>query len=275
MLADPNKEIRSQTYSVLEEFLREIRDADTVSYAPIIHVLVQHSASVDKFSRFTAINWLHTLVAHGREQLLPFCAQVLNAVGSSSVAHARDHEITPLTTTPLTRHSPPPTTHASRPCCRDRRPRARTHAAQFASVHTLMHAHTHIIRTPRLHPRRHSRSLRSGGFTCSCESAASRVMQLSAQIWPALFNCLSNPSEEVVRPRHRGPRHMASSTQQVSQPHNAAVSSSTTTTHHHNPLTTHPPVLSRRAAFRPVIRAFIAPLPRGAAFVFAAGTPAS
>ena len=83
MLADPNKEIRSQTYSVLEEFLREIRDADTVSYAPIIHVLVQHSASVDKFSRLTAINWLHTLVAHGREQLLPFCAQVLNAVLSS------------------------------------------------------------------------------------------------------------------------------------------------------------------------------------------------
>lgn len=83
MLADPNKEIRSQTYSVLEDFLREIHDADRVNYAPIVHVLVQHSASQDKFSRLTAINWLHMLVAHGREQLLPFCAQVLNAVLSS------------------------------------------------------------------------------------------------------------------------------------------------------------------------------------------------
>ena len=30
MLADPNKEIRSQTFSVLQEFLREVRDADTI-----------------------------------------------------------------------------------------------------------------------------------------------------------------------------------------------------------------------------------------------------
>ena len=38
MLSDPNKEIRSQTYAVLEEFLREIRDAEAVSYAPILQV---------------------------------------------------------------------------------------------------------------------------------------------------------------------------------------------------------------------------------------------
>lgn len=77
MLADPNKEIRSQTFSVLQEFLREIRDADeAIAYAPIVHVLVQHSASQDKFSRLTAITWLHTFVSHGRGQILPFCAQV-------------------------------------------------------------------------------------------------------------------------------------------------------------------------------------------------------
>ena len=71
--------------------------------------------------------------------------------------------------------------------------------------------------------------------------SASRVMQLSAQIWPALFNCLSNPSEEVVRLDIEALAHMASSTQQVSQPHNAAVSSSptTTTTHHHTTLSPH------------------------------------
>ena len=31
------------------------------------------------------------------------------------------------------------------------------------------------------------------------KKSAPRVMQLSQQIWPALFACLSNPSEEVVR----------------------------------------------------------------------------
>ena len=89
MLADANKEIRQQTFAVLSEFLREIRDADSVSYAPIVHVLVQHSTSQDKFTRLTAITWLHALMSHGREQLLPFCAQVLNAV-LSSLSHTEE-----------------------------------------------------------------------------------------------------------------------------------------------------------------------------------------
>jgi vacuole morphology and inheritance protein 14 len=76
MLADPTKEIRTQTFSVLQEFLQEIRDAESIAYAPIVHVLVQHSASQDKFSRLSAISWLDTFVSHGREQILPFCAQV-------------------------------------------------------------------------------------------------------------------------------------------------------------------------------------------------------
>ena len=88
MLADPNKEIRQQTFSVLQEFLQEIRDAESVAYAPIVHVLVQHSASQDKFSRLSAISWLHTFVSHGREQILPFCAQVRRA--SLSPAAPRD-----------------------------------------------------------------------------------------------------------------------------------------------------------------------------------------
>ena len=44
--------------------------------------------------------------------------------------------------------------------------------------------------------------------------SAARVMQLSVQIWPALFNCLSNPSEEVVRLDIEALAIMASSTQQ-------------------------------------------------------------
>ena len=67
---------RLRASQVLQEFLREIRDADTINYAPIVHVLVQHSSSQDKFSRLTAVTWIHTLISHGREKLLPFAAKV-------------------------------------------------------------------------------------------------------------------------------------------------------------------------------------------------------
>ena len=50
-------------------------------YAPIVHVLVQHSSSLDKFSRLTALNWLHTFIQGGREHIMPFCAQEAGDVG--------------------------------------------------------------------------------------------------------------------------------------------------------------------------------------------------
>jgi len=192
MLADPNKEIRSQTFSVLQEFLREIRDADTISYAPIVHVLVQHSASQDKFSRLTAITWLHTFVSHGREQLLPFCAQILNAI-LSSLSHAEE-EIRDA---------------ASRSNDTLRSLLQGSHDAQF-EMHTLMHAlSSHLTSS---HVATLVASL--GWVHMLLRKSAPRVMQLSMQIWPALFKCLSNPSEEVVRLDIEALAYMASSTQQ-------------------------------------------------------------
>ena len=44
--------------------------------------------------------------------------------------------------------------------------------------------------------------------------SATRVMQLSTLIWPALFKCLSFPAEEVVRLDIEALAYMASSTQQ-------------------------------------------------------------
>jgi len=192
MLADPNKEIRSQTFSVLQEFLREIRDADTIAYAPIVHVLVQHSASQDKFSRLTAITWLHAFVSHGREQLLPFCAQILNAV-LSSLSHAEE-EIRDA---------------ASRADATLRSLLQASHDAQF-EMHTLMHAlAAHLTSS---HVATLIASL--GWVHMLLRKSAPRVMQLSMQIWPALFKCLSNPSEEVVKLDIEALAYMASSTQQ-------------------------------------------------------------
>ena len=192
MLADPNKEIRSQTFSVLQEFLREIRDAETIAYAPIVHVLVQHSASQDKFSRLTAITWLHTLVSHGREQLLPFCAQILNAV-LASLSHTEE-EIREA---------------ASRSNDTLRALLQASHDAQF-EMHTIMHALTAHLTSP--HVATLVASL--GWVHMLLRKSAPRVMQLSMQIWPALFKCLANPSEEVVRLDIEALAYMASSTQQ-------------------------------------------------------------
>jgi len=177
MLADANKEIRQQTFSVLSEFLREIRTAEQVNYAPIVHVLVQHSVSQDKFTRLTAITWLHALMSHGGAQLLPFCAQVLNGI-LASLSHPED-EIKDS---------------ASRADATLRQLLQDSQDAQF-EMHTLLHALSHHLASqwvPTL-----LAALQWVHMLLA--KSAPRVMQLSPQLWPALSKCLSNPSDHVVR----------------------------------------------------------------------------
>ena len=192
MLADPNKEIRAQCFHVLQEFLREICGAPDVSYAPIVHVLVQHASSQDKFSRLTAITWLHTLVSHGREKLLPFCAQCLNAI-LASLAHPED-EIKEA---------------ANRA---DGTLRSLVQSASDAhyEMHTVIGALSAHLAS------QHVGTLVAtlGWVHMLLRKSASRVMQLSSQIWPALLKCLSNASEEVCRLDIEAIAYMASSTQQ-------------------------------------------------------------
>ena len=180
MLADPNKEIRQQTFSVLSEFLREIRDTEQLGVAdlaPIVHVLVQHSSSHDKFSRLTALNWLHTFVTRGREHIMPFCAQVLNAI-LASLSHLED-EI---------REAAKGADVALRALLQS------SQDAQF-EMHTLLHTlggHLASQYVPTL-------LAALQWVHMLLRKSGPRVMQLSQQIWPALFTCLSNASEEVVR----------------------------------------------------------------------------
>jgi len=177
---------------VLQEFLREIRDADTINYAPIVHVLAQHSSSQDKFSRLTAVTWIHTLISHGREKLLPFAAKVLDCV-LSSLSHSED-EIRV----------------ASSRADETLRKLLQTSNEEKFEMHTLMHSLSS-----------HLGSSHVGTLIASLDwvhmllrKSAPRVMQLSSQIWPALFKCLSNPSEDVVRLDIEALAYMASSTQQ-------------------------------------------------------------
>ena len=131
-------------------------------------------------------------MAHGREQLLPFCAQALNAILSSL-----SHDNIEIKET------------ASRA---DSTLRTLLQAAADSrfEIHTLVHAlNAHLA------------SQHVGTLVAALawvhmllRKSAARVMQLAVQIWPALFKCLSNPSEEVVRLAIEALAYMASSTQQ-------------------------------------------------------------
>ncbi len=178
MLADTNKEIRQQTYSVLSDLLRDISDAaESIDYSPIVNVLVQHCASQDKFTRLTAITWLQPLIAQGEEAMLPFCPQVLDAV-LSSLSHPEE-EIREA---------------AARA---DVALRELMHATSDVTfdVHSLLHAlSSHLVSqyVPTLLASLH-------WVDMLLHKDAPRVMELSQQLWPSMFKCLSNPSEEVVR----------------------------------------------------------------------------
>ena len=71
--------IKSHAYLSQIHSLPPLLGSRDVSYAPIVHVLVSHCSSYDRFTRLTAITWLHPLIAHAEAQMLPFCAQVLTA----------------------------------------------------------------------------------------------------------------------------------------------------------------------------------------------------
>jgi vacuole morphology and inheritance protein 14 len=89
MLSDLNKEIRQQAYAVLYDFLQEIKAAPQLKYEPIVAILVAHCGSRDRFSRLTALTWLHAFLSLGKAQLLPFCPAVLEAV-LRSISHGED-----------------------------------------------------------------------------------------------------------------------------------------------------------------------------------------
>mmetsp|Transcript_5147 Transcript_5147/g.15711 ORF Transcript_5147/g.15711 Transcript_5147/m.15711 type:complete len:564 (+) Transcript_5147:650-2341(+) len=177
MLADANKEIRQQTFSVLSDFLREIRDAEDVSYAPIVHVLVSHCSSYDRFTRLTAITWLHPLIAHAEAQMLPFCAQILDPV-LSSLSHPEE-EI--------------------------REAASRADATLRDLIHQSHEAHVEIpavllALTSHFSSQYVPTLLATLQWThMLLRKAPAAVMELAPKLWPPLFRCLCNPSEEVVR----------------------------------------------------------------------------
>uniref|UniRef100_A0A6M2F421 Vacuolar protein 14 C-terminal Fig4-binding domain-containing protein n=1 Tax=Populus davidiana TaxID=266767 RepID=A0A6M2F421_9ROSI len=80
MLSDSSHEIRQQADSALSEFLQEIKNSPSVDYGRMAEILVQRAASVDEFTRLTAITWINEFVKLGGEQLVPYYADILGAI---------------------------------------------------------------------------------------------------------------------------------------------------------------------------------------------------
>ncbi|KAA3462718.1 protein VAC14-like protein [Gossypium australe] len=80
MLSDSSHEIRQQADSALSEFLQEIKNSPSVDYSRMAEILVQRAASPDEFTRLTAITWINEFVKLGRDQLVPYYADILGAI---------------------------------------------------------------------------------------------------------------------------------------------------------------------------------------------------
>ncbi|XP_042457383.1 protein VAC14 homolog isoform X1 [Zingiber officinale] len=80
MLSDSSHEIRQQADSALSEFLQEIKNSPNVDYGRMAEILVQRASSPDEFTRLTAITWINEFVKLGREQLVPYYAEILGAI---------------------------------------------------------------------------------------------------------------------------------------------------------------------------------------------------
>ncbi|XP_062171505.1 protein VAC14 homolog [Alnus glutinosa] len=80
MLSDSSHEIRQQADSALSEFLQEIKNSPSVDYGRMAEILVQRAASLDEFTRLTAITWINEFVKLGGDQLVPYYADILGAI---------------------------------------------------------------------------------------------------------------------------------------------------------------------------------------------------
>eukprot|EP00850_Spirogloea_muscicola_P012096 SM000077S21570 [mRNA] locus=s77:213707:218984:- [translate_table: standard] len=80
MLSDSAHEIRQHADNALTEFLHEIKNATAVEYGRIAAILVQRAASLDEFTRLTALTWLNEFVKLGKDQLVPFYDAILGAI---------------------------------------------------------------------------------------------------------------------------------------------------------------------------------------------------
>lgn len=80
MLSDGEKDIRNQAYIALADLMKEIKNAVQVELGPMMLILVAQCESQDKFARLTGLSWMKEFIQLGQTKLFPFCADILGAL---------------------------------------------------------------------------------------------------------------------------------------------------------------------------------------------------
>ncbi|ELR18739.1 uncharacterized protein ACA1_040440 [Acanthamoeba castellanii str. Neff] len=86
MLSDNEQDIRTQADNVLAEFLKEIRSAPHVEFGKMVEILIPFATSLDEFTQLTALKWVNEFILCGKEELLPYAADLVGAI-LPSISH--------------------------------------------------------------------------------------------------------------------------------------------------------------------------------------------
>lgn len=86
MLSDKKKEIRRQADNVLSEFLREVKTADDVAYGSLVKILIPHCSASDDMTRLSAVTWVGDFISVGERRLLPYADALVGGI-LPSLAH--------------------------------------------------------------------------------------------------------------------------------------------------------------------------------------------
>lgn len=79
-LSDGNQEIKTAAENALNEFLKEIREAEVVEFGPMVTILVNQCRSREKDIRATALTWITEFIGLGGTRLIGHYSGLLGSI---------------------------------------------------------------------------------------------------------------------------------------------------------------------------------------------------
>lgn len=70
MLSDCNKEIQQCAENALNDFLKEIKEAEVIEFGPMIHILVIQCKSPERSNRLVALKWTNEFILFAETRYL-------------------------------------------------------------------------------------------------------------------------------------------------------------------------------------------------------------
>lgn len=80
MLSDGNREIKQAADNALNEFLKEIKEAEVVEFGPMVNILVNQCRSRERLIRLTSLTWVTEFIALGGARLISYYSGMLGSI---------------------------------------------------------------------------------------------------------------------------------------------------------------------------------------------------